>query len=290
MDIKSIVMGVVFAFIWSSAFTSGRMIVMDAPPFAALSVRFLLSGVVGVMIAAALGQSWRLSSVQWRATVIFGICQNTIYLGLNFFAMQTIEASLASIIAAAMPLAVGLIGWIVLRERLPFLGLMGLAAGIAGVALIMGARISGGVDIWGVMLCVIGMASLAIATLMVRGATSGGNLLMVVGYQMLLSAVLLGVISFAVEMPVSVNWTARLTWAFLYSTFIPGLFATWLWFVLVGRIGAVKASAFHFLNPVFGVATAAILLNEQLGWLDAVGVVIIAGGILAVQLAKQRKP
>jgi drug/metabolite transporter (DMT)-like permease len=57
--------------------------------------------------------------------------------------------------------------------------------------------------------------------------------------------------------------------------------------LLVGRIGAVKASTFHFLNPFLGVAAAAVLLGERLGPMDVIGVVIIAGGILAVQLSKQ---
>ena len=37
-----------------------------------------------------------------------------------------------------------------------------------------------------------------------------------------------------------------------------------MWFTLVNRIGAVKASTFHFLNPFFGVAVAALLLGEKL--------------------------
>jgi len=75
--------------------------------------------------------------------------------------------------------------------------------------------------------------------------------------------------------------------AFIYTTLIPGLVATWVWFILVGRIGAVKASTFHFLNPFLGVAIAAVFLSERLGMIDVVGVLIIAGGILAVQLSKQ---
>ncbi|EET49518.1 DMT family transporter [Thalassobium sp. R2A62] len=289
MDFKSIFLGLVFVFLWSSAFTSARMIVMDAPPFAALAIRFVLSGVVGLMIARWMGQSWRLTPAQWRATVIFGICQNTIYLGLNFYAMQTVEASLATIIAAAMPLAVAVIGVVVLRDRLPLLGIVGLIAGITGVAIIMSARISGGVDLIGVALCFVAMVSLAVATLMVRSASSGGNLMTVVAMQMLLSAALLAVVSGLTEFPITVNWTPRLITAFLYTTFFPGLLATWIWFVLVGCIGAVKAAAYHFLNPVFGVAVAAVLLGEALSWLDFVGVLIIAGGILAVQLSKQQK-
>ncbi|MDA9019933.1 EamA/RhaT family transporter, partial [Flavimaricola sp.] len=37
----------------------------------------------------------------------------------------------------------------------------------------------------------------------------------------------------------------------------------------------------------FGVAIAAVLLGESLDLLDVLGVVIIAGGILAVQLSRQ---
>jgi drug/metabolite transporter (DMT)-like permease len=50
----------------------------------------------------------------------------------------------------------------------------------------------------------------------------------------------------------------------------------------------VKAATFHFLNPFLGVAIAAVLLGERLGPIDILGVTIIAFGILAVQLAKQR--
>ena len=53
-------------------------------------------------------------------------------------------------------------------------------------------------------------------------------------------------------------------------------------------IGTVKAATFHFLNPFFGVAIAAMFLSEKLGPLDLVGVIIITGGILAVQLSKQK--
>src|SRR6056297_2977611 len=119
-------MGVAFAVMWSSAFTSARIIVAAAPPLTALSLRFLISGLIGVALALALGQSWRLTRGQWRATIIFGICQNALYLGLNFVAMQTIQASLAAIIASTMPLLVALAGWLAFRERVGILGIFGL--------------------------------------------------------------------------------------------------------------------------------------------------------------------
>ncbi|MEO0403102.1 MAG: DMT family transporter [Pseudomonadota bacterium] len=288
MDIRAILMGLTFALIWSSAFTSARIIVAHAPPLAASSLRFFIAGVIGVAVARALGQSWTLTRDQWRATLIFGLCQNAIYLGLNFVAMQTIEASLASIIASTMPLMVAFAGWAVFRDRLPPLGIFGLILGIGGVFLIMSARLQTGVDTYGIALCVIAAVALTIATLSMRTMSSGGNLMMVVGLQMFVGAVVLGIAAAFTETivvtPTPVFWVA-----YTYTILVPGLVATWIWFALVARIGPTKAATFHFLNPFFGVAIAALLLGERLGVQDVIGVAIIAAGILAVQLSRQAK-
>ena len=285
MDIKAIFLGLAFAFMWSSAFTSGHIIVSSAPPLTALALRFLISGLIGVLLARYLGQTWTLTRKQWIATFIFGVFQNALYLGLTFVAMQTIEASLAAIVASAMPLMVALLGWLVFKERINGVGFIGLVAGLFGVLLIMGTRVNSGVDLFGLAVCIIGMFGLTFATLAVRGASSGGNLLMVVGLQMLVGSFALFAVAFQTE-TISVNYTWSLLAAFSYTTLVPGLLATWVWFVLVARIGAVRASTFHFLNPFFGILIAATILGEAITFMDTIGVIIIAMGILAVQLAR----
>lgn len=287
MDLRAIVMGLAFAAMWSSAFTSARIIVAAAPPLHALALRFLISGLIAVAIARFIGQSWHLTRRQWRSVAVFGICQNALYLGLNFVAMQTVQASLAAIIASTMPLMVALAGWVIFRDRLGALGIAGLFIGVLGVVLIMGARLRGGVDLYGLGLCILGGASLAAATLSMRGATSKGNVMMVVGLQMLVGAAVLLLPALLLER-FEVQWSWQLIAAFWYTTLVPGVAATLIWFLLVERIGAVKAATFHFLNPFFGVAIAAALLGEALGIWDVVGVVVIALGILAVQLSRQR--
>ena len=146
MDFRAVGMGLLFAFIWSSAFTSARIIVVDASPVASLAFRFLISGLIGIAIARRLGQTWHLTRAQWKATFVFGVCQNALYLGLNFVAMQWIEASLASIIASSMPLMVAFAGWVILKDKLSRIGLVGTGLGFSGVILIMGSRLGGGVD------------------------------------------------------------------------------------------------------------------------------------------------
>jgi len=289
MDLRALLMGLIFALMWSSAFATARIIVADAAPLHALAARFLISGLVAIGIALVLGGRLPARD-QWRSIAIFGLLQNAAYLGLNFVAMQWVEASLAVIIAASMPLMVAALSWALRGEKLPALGIAGLIAGFAGTGLIMGTRLTAGADPLGTVLCVAGALALAIATLTLRSASGARAtlpaLLMVVGLQMLAGSVALAVPAALVE-PYRLTPTPELAAAFAYQIAIPGLAATLLWFALVRRIGPTRAATFHFLNPAFGTAIAAVLLGETLGLLDLIGAAIVAGGILAVQLSRR---
>ena len=286
MSPKALILGLMFAFIWSSAFTSARVLVSHAPPLGALSLRFFFSGIIALIIAIWLRQNFKLTKNQLHATIIFGICQNTIYLGLNFVAMQWIEASLAAIIASSMPLLVALLGWLFLGQRLSIMGVAGLGIGFLGVTLIMGFRLNTGISELGLIYCFLGALALSIATLAVRNTNSEGNLMVIVGYQMLIGGASLSIFSIMLETYIIVfNWTLLV--AFVYATLVPGLIATVIWFWLVNEIGAVKAATFHFLNPFFGVSIAAVILSEPLGVSDYLGVLIVTIGILLVQTSKQ---
>ncbi|WBU53271.1 DMT family transporter [Paracoccus sp. SCSIO 75233] len=286
MDLKAVLMGVAFAFMWASAFTSTRVIVLAAPPLTALVIRFALSAVVGIAIARAMGQTWRLSRTEWRVLIIFGIMQNALYLGLNWVAMTTVEASAAAIIASMMPLMVAFFGWVWLGERLRPIAVAGLVLGVIGVAMIMGVRLRHGLDPFGTLLCMIAVVALTVATLVARGAGGSRNMLMIVGLQMAVGAVALLIPAIAFEWGQQIEWSWQLILAFTYTVAGPGLAATFIWFLLVNRIGAVRAATFHFLSPIFGVAIAAMLLGERFGPTDIVGACIVAAGILMVQMAR----
>jgi drug/metabolite transporter (DMT)-like permease len=274
MDFGALALGVAFVVMWSSAFTSARIVVLSAPPFLSLSLRFLVSGLLALAIGWALGQRIALTRTQWWLVAVFGLCQNALYLGLNFQAMQTIEASVAVVIASLLPLCVAALG-----------RMLGLAVGFAGVLVIMSARLGSGTDPAGVALCLIAVVALSVATLLVRGAAGGGNLWMIVGLQMLVGSALLWPLAWFTE-EWRVAWSVELVLAFAYTTLVPGVAATMIWFVLVARIGATRAATFHFLNPFIGVAIAAAVLGESVGGRDVLGVIIIMLGILAVQMSR----
>ena len=59
--------------------------------------------------------------------------------------------------------------------------------------IIMWARLTQGVDVLGLLLCIIGAIALTVATLTLKDASSGGNIMMIVGLQMLVGSSVLAV-------------------------------------------------------------------------------------------------
>ena len=288
MDFRSILMGVSFSFIWSSAFTSAKILVTAASPLMVLSLRFFISGLLGIAIARMLGQKIQLNKGEWTVVVIIGISQNAIYLAFNFIAMQWIEASLAAIIASLLPLVVAAVCWIFLGEKTGFKGMLGLIVGFGGVLVIMLDKLSSSNAYLGMTLCLIAVAALAGATLYVgRMMSLNKNVVMIVGLQMLVGSLTLFPFSLIFE-TWRIEWSTSFVLAFLYTTLVPGLLGTLIWFFLVRRIGPVKAATFHFLNPFFGVLVAALILSEPLSMSDGIGVTIIMAGILLVQLSRKK--
>ena len=288
MDFRSILMGVSFSFIWSSAFTSAKILVTAASPLMVLSLRFFISGLLGIALARMLGQKIQLNRSEWTVVVIIGISQNAIYLAFNFIAMQWIEASLAAIIASLLPLVVAAVCWIFMGEKIGLKGVLGLTVGFGGVLVIMLDKLSSSNASLGMTLCLIAVAALAGATLYVgRMMSLNKNVVMIVGLQMLVGSITLFPFSLIFE-TWSIEWSTSFVLAFLYTTLVPGLFGTLIWFFLVRRIGPVKAATFHFLNPFFGVLVAALILSEPLSISDGIGVTIIMAGILLVQLSRKK--
>ena len=221
LDWRALALGLAFATIWSSAFTSSRIVVEYWPPFLVLSLRFLLSGLLALGIGFAAGQRIRLNRAEWQAVVVFGVCQNALYLGLFHYAMQTIEAGLAAILASALPLCVAGLGRVFLGQRLSPVAIAGLFTGFAGVLVIMTGRLGHGLDWGGVAACITGVTALAVATLTLRNAAAGGNLWIVVGLQMLVGAVALFPASLLLE-TWEVTTNARFLAALAYSSIVSG--------------------------------------------------------------------
>jgi drug/metabolite transporter (DMT)-like permease len=64
-------------------------------------------------------------------------------------------------------------------------------------------------------------------------------------------------------------------------------FSAYVWLLSVRP--ATQVSTYAYVNPVVAVLLGVLLGNEQLGWREIAGLVVILGGVLLINLAKYRK-
>ncbi|MEM7445156.1 MAG: DMT family transporter [Pseudomonadota bacterium] len=291
----TVAMGIGFALIWSSAFTFAKFALQYAPPLLMLSGRFMVAGLIAVAIAAALGNRLPRGRDPWMRITVLGICQNVLYLGLMFVAMTSIEAGLGAIIGSALPLVVAALAPAFLHERIGPIKMTGLALGFLGVIWVMqnhlGDAPSGALGTTaGILFAAVGTIALGVGTVVVKHGSFGTGIMMVVGLQMLVGGIVLAPLGLALESFSDFDITWQFVAAISYIIVGPSLLATWLWFTLLQRTSATEAGAYHFLNPVFGVAVAWLVLGEQFGWSDWIGIGLVAAGILVVNRGGRRPP
>ena len=280
MQIKHLLLGVVFAIIWSSAFPSAKVAVQYAPPFFILFLRFFFSGLLAVAIAKALDQKISFDKKDWLSIVSFGVLQNSIYLGLIFLAVTKIEANVSVIVASILPLTVALFSWLFFNSKISILGIAGLLLGFSGVLVIMYQRAQSGSELVGIFLCFIALLATTIATLILSKINiKKENVLMIVGCITLLP------FSYFFENWV-IKWHVKFVLTFTYLSLFPGIIAPLIWFYLQKEIGTVRFSSFHFLNPIFGVFLSFLLLSEKLSFFDFIGIAVVTIGLYLVQIAK----
>ena len=288
MNLKSLLMGLTFILFWSSAFTSAKILVSNSPPLLVLGIRFLFTGTIGILINNIFFNKIKLNRNNWKFILLFGICQNTLYLGLNFLAMDKIDAYLAVIIASLLPVFVAIISFFLRIDKLHFFSVIGIIVGFLGCSIILAPKITVNLNFYGLSLCIIAVIALAMATLIIKdGFSYKEQLLPFVSIQMIVGGLPLLLLSFLFE-EWAINFSNSFIIAFIYTCFFPGLIATMIWFNLVKRIGVIMASSFHFLTPPTGVIIAYIVLNERININDIIGIIFITIALTIIHQAKKK--
>ena len=287
MELKHILLGVGFAFIWASAFPSAKIAVEFWPPFLFLFFRFSLAGLFSIILGAYLGQSFKFDRRSLLLIVVFGLVQNGLYLGLIFLALTKIDANVSVIIASILPLTVAFFSWILFKNKMSLVGLCGLVVGLFGVLLIMLQRVERDYEVLGITLCLLGLLATTFSTLLITKVNiNKNNILIVVGFQMLAGSLFLLPLSYFFEVW-TVSFSMTFLFTFLYIAAFPGIIGPVIWFYLQKEIGAVKYSSFHFLVPFFGIGISYFLLGETLSLTDMIGVLVIILGLYLVNRHKQ---
>lgn len=287
LALPTVALALPFVLIWTSAFPAAKIGLADSPPLIFLAARFLTAGALLLAWAALRGELRGLTVRDLATLALLGLLNHALYLGLSWTGMGTLSSGLTTIIISANPILVALFSAALLGERLSGRKLAGLALGFAGVVLIARNRLAGGSDpAEGLLLVTGALFTLALGTVLYKRLRVSVGLAANTGLQTFLAGALLLPLALATENPADVHLTAGFLAAFVWMVAVVSIGAYLLWFALLERGSASAASAWLFLAPPLGLAAGELLLGEQVGAADYLGILPVVLGIALVTRAR----
>lgn len=271
-----------YVFLWGSAFVPSKYGVLASSPLWFLVVRFVVSGLLALLIARAFGSRFPTTARAWGMILLLGALANALYLGCQYLALRHLAAGMGAIVTSTNPLLLALIAPYVLHEPLTPRKILGLLLGFGGVVAIMIARAGTGSAMPGdVLLSFLGVIGSVASTVLFKRFLVDLDVRMTTALQLLAAAVV--VFPFALlEGPPHATLGPVLALSFAYLVLVMSVGGSLLWFWLLEQGQASRVSAFYFLSPVFGLLIASFF-GEPLTIRDLGGLIAIAIGIAVVQ-------
>jgi drug/metabolite transporter (DMT)-like permease len=273
---------------WSGGFVGIRFASDYAPIFSILLWRSLVSGLLLLPFAWALGPRFKAREVIHQ--MAFGALAMSGYLGCFAFAISRgVATGLVALITDMLPLVVALLSWPVLGQALNGRQWLGTGIGLLGVVVASGITTpTGNIALWAYLLPVLGTASLALATLLQKGSSS--NAMPV--YQKLCIQCLSAAAIFAlfawnegsVMPPLNPGVIGGILWLVFVATF-----GAWgLYYLALRHTSAARVTAILYLSPPVTMVWAWLMFDEPLSWAMAAGLLVSLIGI--VIFARAQKP
>ncbi len=271
----------VFVVIWASAFNAARVVALEAPPLWALGIRFAICVPLLAIIVVVL-RTPAPARADLPRVVAMGVFGLGGYLAFAWVASAHIASGLVALMAATTPLFVALGDRLFNGARLPRLAIAGLLLGWLGVAAVAGPRaLDQGLraDALGVGLALTSALSQALGVLLLAPARGrirpwSANLV-----QTAAGAVVVLALAAALEPPPGLAHSTLAWGAYAWSVLVVGLLGYFLYFALLGRLGATRAASLQLLAPPVAALIGWAALGETLQPTDVLG-----GGITLLGL------
>ena len=275
---------ILLSILWGGSFFFAKVALAELGPFTVVFFRVGLAALALNVVASVVGQSlWR-ANTPWRELVVMGALNNALPFSLIFWGQTTITSGLASILNATTPLFTVLVAHALTPdERMTVRKLFGVLAGLAGVAILIGPDLGGG--IWGQIACLAAALSYAFAGVYGRRFQAMGVAPMqAAAGQVTASTTLILPIMLIVDRPwelaapPSVVVWAALAGLALLSTAL----AYVLYFRILAAAGATNLLLVTFLIPVTAILLGAAVLGERLEGRHFAGMTLIGVGLAAI--------
>ncbi len=278
---------IALSIIWGGSFFFVGVLVDDLPPLTIVWLRVALAALALHLYLFARGDrvpgGWRL----WRAFFAMGLLNNLVPFSLIVWGQGHIASGLASILNATTPIFTVVVAHYLTRdERMSLARVIGVLLGVAGVAVMIGTDVLGGLgtNVWA-QVAILG-AALSYAFAGVYGRRFQAmevKPLHTAAGQVTASSVMLLPLALIVERPWTLSAPPPEAWAAMVGLAVVSTSLAYvLYFRILATAGATNVLLVTLLVPVSAIVLGVLVLDESLSADSFIGLGLIGLGLVVI--------
>lgn len=285
MKPQHIILALLVAAIWGVNFTVVSIGLGSFPPLLLAALRFVLAALPALFIPRP--------NVSWPRLIALG---STLFLGQFGFLFtgmaMGMPPGLASVILQSQAFLTILVAAFVLRERPTSRQITGTVIAFTGLAVISVTAGGVGFSLAGLALCLVAALCWSAGNVLLRGAGRPDMLPLMVWMSLIPPIPLFG-LSLLLDGPATIGHALlTIDWkgagAVIYNAVFSTLVGYGIWGQLLKHYPTGTVAPFSLLVPIFGVASAALVLGETFDPQRMLGMALILAGLVVVVLPLRR--
>jgi drug/metabolite transporter (DMT)-like permease len=280
---KTIGLLIFLVIVWGINWPLSKIALTYAPPLLFAGIRTVIAGII--LVLAALPKRDKLHFRQlWPVYLISAFLSIVFYYGFQTIGLQFVPSGLFSAIVFLQPVLLGIFAWLWLGESMYGLKIAGLVTGFLGVASLSLGGLTGSISSIGVVLALASALSWALATVYTKRNAARVDMLWMTAMQIMIGGMILLAAGSVSESWGEISWNAT----FIMNTLFIAVFVIalgWMvYFKLINEGEAGKVGSFTFLIPLISIGSSVLLLHEQITLNLVIGMLLIVGSIILVNV------
>lgn len=275
-------MPLLFVLLWSTGFIGARYGLPHADPLSFLAVRYALVLLLMLPVALATRAPWPKDARQAMHIGVTGLLVHATYLGGVFVAIgHGLPAGITALVVGLQPLLTAVGAGLLLGERVSRRQWLGLACGLAGVALVLSGKFHGTLPAasgGGMLAALVALAGITAGTLYQKRFCPRFDLRSGAVLQFLPSLVVTALVV-AGSGSWRVDWSGEFLFALGWLVLVLSFGAISLLNLLIRRGSAVSVASLFYLTPVVTAAMAWPLFGERLSAVQVAGMGLAVFGV-----------
>ncbi len=278
------------ATLWGGSYTFIKLGVATIPPITLIAARTAIAGILLLIVMKLRGIEMPRDIATWKRFTFQACLNSVIPWTLVAWGERYVDAGLTTILNSSSPIFTFLLTAVITRhESVTPRKLFGVAAGMAGICLIVGVDAFHGIGhgLMAEIAIVAATVCYAFAAIFSRGFKHLDPMAPAAG-SLIAGAAILVPVSLVVEQPWTITPSTSSLLALLGLAVFSTAAAFAIYFRLIHTLGSVGTTAQAYLRVPIGVLLSVVLLGESLNSTAWIGLACVVAGVAAMTIPQRR--